>query len=137
MENSYSAQLRNKNVKPTAMRQLVLKVLSEQKAAISLPALESEFDRADRVTLYRTLRTFKENKLIHCIDDGTGSVKYALCEESCQCSPDDLHLHFFYTGCQQTFCLKDIPLPDMNLPHNFTFESASLVVRGICNACNK
>jgi Fur family ferric uptake transcriptional regulator len=137
MESSYTEQLRHKNVKPTAMRLLVLKVLGEQKAAIGLPDLEAEFDRADRVTLYRTLKTFKENKLIHCIDDGTGSVKYALCKETCQCSPEDLHLHFFCTGCHQTFCLKDIPLPGVNLPRNFTFESAGMVVKGICDACNK
>lgn len=65
-------KLTNKHVKPTAMRELVLKILSEQTNAVSLADIESIFDKADKVTLYRTLKTFEENKLIHSIDDGTG-----------------------------------------------------------------
>ena len=76
-------KLNAKNIKPTAMRQLVLQILTEQKTAISLPELENKFERADKATLYRTLKTFEKNKLIHSIDDGTGSVKYALCQEFC------------------------------------------------------
>ncbi|MDD2565054.1 MAG: transcriptional regulator, partial [Salinivirgaceae bacterium] len=67
-------KLLNKNVKPTAMRELVLNALLEQNVAISLSDLEKKFNRVDKVTLYRTLKTFEENKLIHSIDDGTGSV---------------------------------------------------------------
>lgn len=69
------------------MFKLVLKVLTEQTTAISLADLENTFEKADKVTLYRTLKTFEANKLIHSIDDETGSVKYALCTESCQCNP--------------------------------------------------
>jgi Fur family ferric uptake transcriptional regulator len=77
------------------MRELVLDILTEQKVAISSSDLEQKFQKSDRVTLYRTLKTFEEKKLIHSIDDGTGAVKYALCKESCQCHPEDLHVHFF------------------------------------------
>ena len=88
-------KLINKNLKPTAMRELVLDALIEQRVAVSLSDLEKMFDKVDKTTLYRTLKTFEENKLIHSIDDGTGSVKYALCAENCQCNPHDLHVHFF------------------------------------------
>lgn len=129
--------LNNRNIKPTAMRELVLKVLTEQTTAISLAELEHKFHKADKVTLFRTLKTFEENKLIHSIDDGTGSVKYALCTESCQCNPDDLHVHFFCTLCHHTFCLNDIPIPSVNLPVHFNLESISMVVKGICSNCKK
>jgi len=65
MKNEIDKKLTDKNIKPTAMRQLVLKVLTEQKTATSLPELELELEKADKVTLYRTLKTFEENKLIH------------------------------------------------------------------------
>lgn len=52
--------LKSRNIKPTAMRELVLDVLSRQKAAIGLPELEAHFEKADRTTLYRTLKTFEE-----------------------------------------------------------------------------
>ena len=127
--------LNNRNIKPTAMRELVLKVLTEQTTAISLADLEHKFQKADKVTLYRTLKTFEENKLIHSIDDGTGSVKYALCTESCQCSPQDLHVHFYCTKCQRTYCLNEIPVPSIKLPAHFSLESITMVVKGICSNC--
>ncbi|MDD4227483.1 MAG: transcriptional repressor, partial [Mariniphaga sp.] len=83
MKVNIDNKLKSKNIKPTAMRQLVLQVLTEQKTAISLPELEQNFEKADKATLYRTLKTFQENKLIHSIEDGSGSVKYALCQEFC------------------------------------------------------
>jgi len=131
------SKLENRNIKPTAMRELVLSVLSEQTAAISLADLEQTFEKADKVTLYRTLKTFEENKLIHSIDDGTGSVKYALCKETCQCHPEDLHVHFLCTKCKQTFCLTDIPVPSINLPYDFTLENINMVVKGVCSNCHR
>jgi Fur family ferric uptake transcriptional regulator len=125
----------SRNIKPTAMRELVLRVLTDSNTAISLSDLELKFHKADKVTLYRTLRTFEENKLIHGIDDGTGAVKYALCTESCQCNPQDLHVHFHCTKCQNTYCLNDIPVPSLTLPVQFTPESINMVVKGICANC--
>ena len=127
--------LNSRNIRPTAMRQLVLKVLTEQKTAISLPELEDKFDRADKTTLFRTLKTFEKNKLIHKINDGTGSAKYALCNTSCDCEPEELHVHFYCTKCSQTYCLNDVPVPEINLPINFSLESVNIVVKGVCANC--
>ena len=137
MKSDSEKQLETRNIKPTAMRELVLKGFSEQTSAISLADLEQKFEKADKVTLYRTLKTFEENKLIHSIDDGTGSVKYALCRETCQCHPEDLHVHFLCTKCKQTYCLTDIPVPSINLPTHFTLENINMVVKGVCSNCPK
>lgn len=137
MEKEIDNKLKSKNIKPTAMRQLVLKILTEQKTAISLPELEQKFEKADKATLYRTLKTFQKNKLIHSIDDGTGSVKYALCHDTCECHPEDLHVHFLCAICNQTFCLNDIPVPTINLPSSFALESVNMVVKGVCSNCKK
>ncbi len=128
-------KLESRNIKPTAMRQLILSVLTEQTSAISLPELERKFEKAERTTLYRTLKTFEENKLIHAIDDGTGSVKYALCMEQCNCRPEDLHVHFHCTKCGQTYCLNDIQIPFINLPQKFSLESVNMAVKGLCANC--
>ncbi len=129
-------KLTNRNIRPTAMRELVLDILTEQTAAISLSDLEQNFHKSDKVTLYRTLKTFEEKKLIHSIDDGTGAVKYALCKESCQCHPEELHVHFLCLKCQHTFCLNDIPIPFIKLPVNFSIENINMVVKGVCANCN-
>lgn len=53
-------KLEEKSIKPTTMRLLVLKKLVDSNVAISLNDLESKFDRADKATLYRTLKTFEK-----------------------------------------------------------------------------
>lgn len=128
-------KLHKRNIKPTSMRELVLRVFTEQKTAINLSELEHKFEKADRVTLYRTLKTFEENKLIHSIDDGTGAVKYALCLDSCDCEPEDLHVHFKCVRCNKTYCLNDIPVPNIKLPKGFMLENINMVVKGICSNC--
>lgn len=128
-------KLAKRHIRPTAMRNLVLKFLIEQKSAISLSELESKFDKADKVTLYRTLKTFEENKLLHGIDDGTGSIKYAVCIESCQCAPQDLHVHFLCLKCHHTYCLNEIPIPKIDLPASFGIDSINMVVKGVCANC--
>ena len=115
-------KLKNRDIKPTAMRELVLKVLAEQKTAISLADLENKFERADRSTLYRTLKTFEEKKLIHSINDGSGSVKY---------------VHFLCTKCNQTFCLHDVSVPEIIIPAMFKLEDVNIVLKGVCANCKK
>ncbi len=135
MKAEIDKNLRLRNIKPTAMRELVLEVLTEEKTAISLPELEQKFEKADRATLYRTLKTFEERKLIHSIDDGTGPVKYALCLEKCDCILEDLHVHFHCTKCNKTYCLHEIPVPAISLPRDFSLDSVNMVVQGVCANC--
>ena len=80
----------------------------EQDKAISLQTIESAFDIADKSTLYRTLKTFEKNKLVHTIDDGTKQLKYALCLESCECETIDQHYHFHCFQLSEHF-LSDQP----------------------------
>ncbi|NOZ35496.1 MAG: transcriptional repressor [Chlorobi bacterium] len=135
MDKDTDKKLKSRNIKPTAMRELVLKVLTEQKTAISLPELEDKFVYADKSTLYRTLKTFEDKKLIHSIDDGSGAIRYAVCQDTCECNPDDLHVHFYCTSCKQTFCLNEISVPEINLPSGFSLKSVNMVVKGICINC--
>ena len=122
-------KLKNKSVKPTAMRLLVLQLFTEQIKALSLKDLECSLDYADKSTLFRTLKTFEENKIIHSIEDGTGVTKYALCLESCNCEIQDLHYHFHCTQCENTFCLTTLNIPTIDLPANFKMNQALLINR--------
>jgi len=137
MDKSIDHKLESKEIRPTAMRQLVLKVLMDKGTAMSLSKLEEEFAHADKSTLYRTLKTFEDKKIIHSVDDGTGSIKYAVCQDTCECNPSDLHVHFYCTQCENTFCLTDIPVPTVNLPVGFSLDRVNMVVRGLCANCKK
>ncbi|MEM1134677.1 MAG: transcriptional repressor [Bacteroidota bacterium] len=129
-------KLKKRKVKPTAIRILVLRYLMELKTATSLIDLENHFEKSDRSTLFRTLKTFESKGIIHKIDDGTGITKYALCLESCNCQPADQHFHFHCEKCNQTYCLTELNVPQIDLPTNFSMLQANLVIKGVCANCN-
>ena len=138
MSKQLEAILVAKNVPPTAMRILVLEYFLRQPAAVDLPQMETDFYHADRTTLYRTLKTFEENGLIHCISDGSSATKYALCADACTTGEHyDLHVHFNCTRCGQTFCLPRTKIPDVLLPVNFSVSEVKLTAKGICDLCNE
>ncbi|QNJ99099.1 Fur family transcriptional regulator [Constantimarinum furrinae] len=129
--------LKNKNVRPTAMRILIYKYMAEKEIAVALTDIENAFTKADRTTLYRTLKTFEERGIVHQIDDGTNISKYALCEPGCNCEIEqDLHLHFHCNNCDETVCLTEHKIPQVNLPDGYIAENANLVIKGICEKCS-
>ncbi|MHA7944448.1 Fur family transcriptional regulator [Formosa sp. 3Alg 14/1] len=129
--------LESKSIRVTAMRILIFKFLSEKQEAVTLSDIENAFDKADRTTLYRTIKTFEDKEIVHQIDDGTGVTKYALCEPNCHCDLDtDLHLHFHCTVCEATICLTDHKIPKIKVPKGFIAEHVNLVVKGVCDKCS-
>ncbi len=128
-------RLKYNNVKPTAVRINVLTVLMDSATALSANELESRLELVDKVTLYRTLKTFEENNLVHAIQDGTNELKYAACEEGCECAPQDQHVHFHCQKCDETYCFTKAHIPSVNIPKNFTSSSVSMVFQGICENC--
>ena len=129
--------LESKGVRITAMRLLISKFLAGKKVAVTLSDIENAFAKADRTTLYRTLKTFEEKAIVHQIDDGTGITKYAMCEEGCNCEMEqDLHLHFHCNNCGETVCLTEHKIPQIKVPDGFVSENVNLVVKGICDKCS-
>jgi len=129
--------LESKNIRVTAMRMLIYKFLAEKDVAVTLSDIENAFAKVDRTTLYRTIKTFEDNIIVHQIDDGTGITKYALCEQGCKCDiKNDLHLHFHCNNCNETVCLTEYKIPQIKVPVGFVSENVNLVVKGICNKCS-
>ncbi|MCA0933908.1 transcriptional repressor [Lutimonas saemankumensis] len=129
--------LESKNIRVTAMRLLIYKFLAENQVAATLSDVENAFEKADRTTLYRTVKTFVERDIVHQIDDGTGIVKYALCEQNCSCEIEtDLHLHFHCNNCNETVCLTEHKIPKIKVPDGFVSENINLVVKGMCDKCS-
>jgi Fur family ferric uptake transcriptional regulator len=129
--------LEDKAIRVTAMRLLIYKFLAEKQVAVTLSDIEHAFDKVERTTLYRTIKTFEEKGVVHQIDDGTGITKYALCEIGCNCDIEtDLHLHFHCNICNETVCLTDHKIPQIKVPKGFISEDVNLVVKGICDKCS-
>lgn len=136
--NDIEKVLNSHEIRLTPMRMLIYRFLVTQRSASALNDIENAFDKMDRTTLYRTLKTFEEKGIVHKIEDGTGVIKYAICEENCECEVgNDLHLHFHCNNCNETVCLTEYEIPQINLPDGYVTEEINLVVKGICDKCNK
>ncbi len=90
----------------------------------------------DRVTIYRTLKTFLDKGLIHKVLDDEGGLKYALCTEACSSSNHHHdHVHFKCNICGQTSCLS-IDVPSVKLPKGYKSTEFNLLIQGICATCS-
>lgn len=126
----------SKGVKPTPIRLLVLQHLLKQTAAVMITDLEKTFPQTDKVTLYRTLKTFEEQGIVHNINADAEATKFALCEKECKPGEHyDLHVHFYCTACKEILCLPQTQLPQVALSKDFQLHELSLVARGICDNC--
>ena len=140
-DNDIVTLLEQRDIKPTAMRILVLRAMTSCNEAFSLQSLEDKLNTVDKSTIYRCITLFMTHHLIHAIDDGTGSIKYAVCDSSCHCGEegerlDDMHAHFYCERCQRTFCLNRISVPLVTLPGNFKVHSINYVLKGLCPQCS-
>ena len=129
--------LKKHQIRPTAIRLLMYRFLTEKNVAVTLNDIELDFDKSERTTLYRTIKTFEKKGLVHQIDDGTGVAKYALDDKALKAGgSQDLHLHFHCTRCNETTCLTDHKIPHISLPEGFVSKDMNLVIKGICDKCS-
>lgn len=132
--SDYEKRLEQRGVKPTALRLLIFRTLTEAGCALSLGELEMRLDTVDRSTIFRTLTLLLSRQLVHALEDGSGSLKYEVCAGECACTLDDMHAHFYCLGCQRTFCFKQIHIPQVELPDGFAVQSINYMVKGYCPA---
>ncbi len=136
MKKSIEQKLLSKNTNPTSMRILVYDFWEHQQTAMSVSEIESHFYKADRVTIYRTLKTFEEKGIVHSIQENT-TVKYILCHDGGdEETHKDWHLHFYCKICKQTTCKEDFIIPQ-NGNQNYRIDEIKLFGKGICENCLK
>lgn len=118
------------------MRQMLLEYFLNQQSVIGLSELEQAFPRGDRITMYRTLKTFEENGIIHGIEKGGVEIKYGLCQEHCTLNMHkDRHPHFHCMKCGESSCLETVLIPPIELPDRYTATELRMDVKGICDQC--
>ena len=138
MKNRVDEILQQKSIRITPMRQLVLRHFLQEEAVFGLTELEEALPKSDRITLFRTLKTFEEKGIIHSIPNGTTEVKYALCKE--HCGPDqhlDMHPHFHCLNCGLVECLESVGIPSLLMPKGYRGLEYNLMIKGVCSQCNE
>lgn len=122
-------------VRPTGNRTLVARALLVAEAPLSLSDLEAELGTVDKSNIFRALTLFRECRLVHTLEDETGSLHYEICSAGSDDADDDLHVHFFCRRCRKMSCLEGLPIPAVDVPQGYRPEAATYVVKGLCPRC--
>lgn len=131
--------LKSKNLRVTSFRKDVLRVLRESKHAISVQDIEEKLIDFDRITLYRTIKSFIQNGVVHEIVMSGDVKKLALCDDVCNHEDgvhEHQHIHFQCRKCSEIYCVEVDDLPQIKIP-GFIIEDKEIQARGICNKCGK
>lgn len=130
--------LKKHSLRKTSFRLRVLEVfMNAQEQAVSHSQLEQSLKTFDRITLYRTLKTFEKQGIIHQAIDGSNESKFALCHSDCSVHEHhDNHAHFLCDTCGTTFCLDNVVQSNFTLPNNYRLEKVQIALGGICGNCN-
>ena len=131
----YEERLISHGVRPTAVRVMTLKAMESFDTAFSMKDIEQRLDTVDGSSIFRTIGLFMERHIIHSIDDGSGYIKYSLCDYSKVCSLDHLHVHFTCSSCRKTFCIRQVDVPIARLPAGFVLQDVNYVLKGLCPDC--
>ena len=137
MDTISNRLLKDFRLRSTPSRQEILHLFIKKDYALSHGDIEKEINNElDRVTVYRTLKTFLDRGLIHKVLDDEGSLKYALCNEACSVAGHHHnHVHFKCTICGQTNCLN-VEIPSVKLPKGYKADEVNLLIQGICENCS-
>ncbi len=129
--------LKKRKLRSTDCRKKILDCFLLHDYALTQGLLEQELHHEfDRVTIYRTLKSFVDNGLIHKILDDEGGIKYALCNENCSSSTHNhSHVHFKCNRCGQTICLESVAIPKIYIPNAFKISDINVLVNGVCDRC--
>jgi len=110
--------LEEKAVRITPMRQLLLEYFLQNNGTFGLIELENAFPKSDRITMYRTLKTFEEKGIIHG-------------------HHIDQHPHFQCEQCKQVTCIDSVVVPKMELPKGYVSKEMTMMIKGLCPDCQE
>ncbi len=136
LQEEVSILLGQKNMSKTPCRVEVLRVLLESGSALSEPDIRSRLNGGfDRTTVYRTLRSFLDQDVIHSISLEGGTVMYAITHQK-EKHAELFHSHFFCDDCSKVYCLTKPEFEPPVLPEGFKANGYDLLINGTCNNCS-
>ena len=133
--------LKDHKIRITPIRKAVIRLFLDKDHALTHQFIEQHLTIPfDRVTLYRTLKTFEDKGVIHRIVNDKDTIEYALCKDQCGHNDHkhmDNHLHFQCEACKKTFCLEEINIPSINIPENYSIKTVQMLAVGTCERCQE
>jgi Fur family ferric uptake transcriptional regulator len=135
MKEEAQALLGEKNLSRTPCRIEILRSLLESGSALSESELRHKLSSSfDRTTIYRTLRSFLEQDVIHSISLEGGEVRYAITRTR-ESHTGNFHSHFYCDECNNVYCLSRPEFQPPDLPEGFVASGYDLIINGRCAKC--
>lgn len=132
--------LQTHGLRKTAFRKELLGLFYDARSSLTVEEVKSKVKSTnDKVTVYRALDAFEKSGLIHRVPDKENLIRYALCpKEECSAKEHNHnHAHFICTDCNETFCIEDIQIPEVDNAKGFAITRAILTLEGNCPDCKK
>jgi len=138
MDNQYFRELlQSRALKATNHRLNLLNKMQEYKSAMPYSALQESVKSMDRVTLYRTIESLKEQGIIHKAFQENNESYYAICGTSCDKDHHNHdHIHFKCIECDTVTCEQTIQSTEISIPGN-EIHKISIHIEGICKLCKR
>ena len=125
------------DIRPTANRILILRMLQRESRPLSLGELEDRLPLIDKSNISRALTAFRSRHLVPVLESGDEVMRYELCLSHSEDADDDMHVHFYCEQCHRTFCLSDLAIPTVEIPAGYQARTATYLVKGLCPECRK
>lgn len=129
--------LKQHSLRITPHRCEILEYFMNYRSALKHSDLEKEYkNKIDRVSLYRILHSFSENKILCKIIDSKGTVSYVFDEHSLN---DNSHFHPHYKckTCNDVVELPELPKAYLERLKQLNIEEINILAEGVCNECEK
>lgn len=129
--------LREAGLSRTDQRVAVLKVMIRAEGPLSAGEILTRTDpgqKINRVTVYRILSSFRDNRIVRELPTDRGVKLY---EMACRHHP--VHPHFYCKACRTMTCLPPVRLAKADRwlagPEAFHVDEVQVHVQGICRQC--
>lgn len=125
--------LSSNSVKPTANILLVAKLLIDSNAPLAIFEITDTLSFIAPADISEILSILSDYGIAKSFVDGRGVVSYEIgCDED---RDKHNHVHFYCETCHKTYCIEELPLPDMKFPRGYKVKSRSFVAKGCCPSC--
>jgi Fur family ferric uptake transcriptional regulator len=141
-DETIKAILQNAGLRRTPVRLAVLDAVISSIRPLGAPDVIRQLgEDTDSVTVYRTLNTLAEHKLVHRVRGEGGAWQYAASSANESEQKRHPHAHFVCDECGTVECLQRMPVPGAlahptGLGKKYDVTYAEVLVHGVCPNCH-
>ncbi len=128
-------------LKKTPGRLALIRLLLEAQGPLTHHEMHDNLEgiEINPVSIYRSLDAFVQAGIVHRVETGDRSSRFALCG----CGTHEqghghCHPHFICNSCGRTECLIDQKMPELAATKpGYKVETKEIYLRGLCSRCSE